>query len=116
MRAVARVAVAAGLVVGVVVLLALVKAGSEDNRVSEADGRLELVQQYDSAFVTQWVQGCIGSGESERFCQCAIDVYTSRLRPDEFETASAVAQGGGQLSELPENVRAAVQAVERDCR
>jgi hypothetical protein len=116
MRAVARVAVAAGLVIGVFVLLALVKAGNEDDRVSQANGRLELVQQYDSAFIIQWVQGCTGSGESEAFCRCAIDEYTRRLRPDEFETASAVAQGGGQLAELPENMRAAVEVVERDCR
>jgi hypothetical protein len=116
MRAVARVAVAAGLVMGVVVLLAFVRAGNEDDQASEADGRLELVQHYDSAFVARWVQGCVGSGESAGFCRCAIDVYTSRLRPDEFETASAVAQSGGQLAELPENVRAAVEAVERDCR
>ncbi len=80
------------------------------------DVGFELNQPYDSSFINQWVRGCVYSGESVAFCRCAIDKYTARLRPDEFETAAAVAHSGGQLSELPENLRDAVRAVERDCR
>jgi hypothetical protein len=76
----------------------------------------ELNQPYDSSFINLWVRGC-SSGESVAFCRCAIDEYTKRLRPDEFETLSAVAYSpGGTLAELPENVRDAVEAVERNCR
>jgi hypothetical protein len=66
--------------------------------------------------VNLWVRGCASSGESIAFCRCAIDEYTTRLRPDEFETASAVAQSGGHISELPANVRDVVKDVERECR
>jgi hypothetical protein len=75
-----------------------------------------VLQPYELSFVTAWVEGCVSSGETRTFCQCAIDVYTARLQPHEFETAAAVARGGGQLAELPEHLREVVKAVERDCR
>jgi hypothetical protein len=93
-----------------------VKAGDGDAPPSNPEGRVDLLQPYDSSFVDLWVRGCVSSGDTAAFCRCAIDEYTTRLRPDEFETAAAVAQSGGQLAELPENVREVVRAVERDCR
>lgn len=105
--------VAVLLIAGLLLVYELVS--SADTPTSEGT-TVELLQGYDSAFVEAWVRGCIGSGESAAFCRCAIDEYTNRLRPDEFETASAVSISGGGLSELPENVRAAVEAVERECR
>lgn len=97
-------------------MLGVVKAGDRDAPPSNPEGRVDLLQPYDSSFVDLWVRGCVSSGDTEAFCRCAIDEYTTRLRPDEFETAAAVAQSGGQLAELPENVREVVMAVERDCR
>jgi hypothetical protein len=91
-------------------------SGNGDAETQTSDGRVELLTPYDNAFVDAWVRGCVASGESSAFCRCAIDEYTARLRPDEFETASAVAHSGGDVSELPENVRDAVETVERECR
>jgi hypothetical protein len=71
---------------------------------------------YDASFIDLWVRACSSSGETRSFCQCAIDAYTARLQPHEFETAAAVARGGGTLAELPEHLRHVVKAVERDCR
>ena len=116
MRAVALVAVVAGLVAGVLLVFALANAGDGDPPRRSPEAGVELLQPYEPSFVDLWVRGCISSGDTKVFCQCAIDVYTSRLRPDEFETASAIAQSGGQRAELPENVRDAVEAVEHDCR
>ena len=87
-----------------------------DAETQRYDARVELLVPYDSEFIDVWVQGCVGSGESTDFCRCAIKTHTARLRPDEFETASAVALSGGDVSELPKNVRDAVETVERDCR
>jgi hypothetical protein len=116
MRAVALVAVVAGLVAGLLLAFALANAGDGDPPTRTPVAGAELLQPYESSFVDLWVRGCVSSGDPEAFCHCAIAVYTSRLRPDEFETASAIAQSGGQLAELPENVRDAVETVERDCR
>lgn len=74
-----------------------------------------IPQPYEASFITAWVEGCVSSGETTTFCQCAIDAYTAQLQPHEFETAAAVAQGGGRLAELPEHLREVVEAVERDC-
>jgi hypothetical protein len=68
------------------------------------------------SFPTVWVRGCVGTGETVAFCQCAIRRYTSRLRPWELDTASAIARSGGTLAELPEHTREVVQDVERTCR
>jgi hypothetical protein len=116
MRAVALVAVVTGLVAGLLLVLALANAGDRGPPTNTPEAGIELLQPYEPSFVDLWVRGCVSSGDAETFCQCAIDVYTSRLRPDEFETASAIAQSGGQLAELPANVRDAVETVERDCR
>lgn len=110
MRPVLRVAIAAGLVAGFFLVFAF--ASPENRDASDAT----VVQPYDSSFVEIWVRGCVSSGDTETFCRCAIEEYTTRFRPDEFETASAIARSDGQLAELPENVRDAVTAVERDCR
>jgi len=115
MRAVLLTAVAAGLAIGLLLLVGLVSLGNGNAPTTSAD-RVELLQPYESSFVNLWVRGCISSGETRSFCQCAIDAYTPRLRPHEFETAAAVAQGGGRLAELPEHLREVVKAVERDCR
>jgi hypothetical protein len=112
MRAVALRVIAAGLLATFVVGLWNVR---EDSR-SSPDPWVELTQQYPASFVNLWVRGCVRSGESDAYCRCAINVYTTRLRTDEFETVSAVALSGGQLSELPENIRDALESVERDCR
>jgi hypothetical protein len=74
-----------------------------------------ILQPYEPSFITAWVEGCVSSGETTSFCQCAVDTYTAELQPHEFETAAAVAQGGGRLAELPEHLRKVVRAVERDC-
>ena len=87
-----------------------------DAATQTSEERVELLVPYDSEFIDAWVQGCVGSGESAEFCRCAIDTYTARLRPHEFETASSIAVSGGDVSELPDNVRDAVETVERDCR
>jgi hypothetical protein len=116
MRAVASGVVAAGLVAGILLWFGLVNAGNGDAPRSNPDGRVELTQQYPSWFANLWVRGCVSLGESSSYCRCAINVYTTRLRVDEFETVSAVFRGGGQLSELPENLRDAVEDVERECR
>jgi hypothetical protein len=87
-----------------------------DSGTSSPEARLELLQRYDSSFIDVWVRGCVSSGETAAFCRCAVNVYTARLSPDEFEAAAAVAFSGGHLSELPENVQDAVKIVERDCR
>lgn len=116
MRAVALRAVVAGVVAAVLLVFALANAGDGDPPTSTPEAGVGLLQAYESSFVDQWVRGCVASGDTEAFCQCAIDVYTSRLRPDEFETASAIAHSGGQLAELPENVRDVVATVERGCR
>ncbi len=109
MRAVVRVAVAAVLVAAVFLVFALV---SPDNRgASDAT----VVQTYDSSFIELWVRGCVSSGDTVAFCRCAIDEYTTRLQPFEFEIAAAVALSDGQVSELPEHLRDVVAAVERDC-
>ena len=102
-------AVAAGLIAGLFLVYAFV---SPENRDASD---LTVVQSYDSSFIELWVRGCISSGDTEAFCRCAIDEYTNRLRPDEFETASAIARSDGQASELPEHLRDVVAAVERDC-
>ena len=116
MRAVVAGAIAAGLVAGPLLIFGLVNAGNGDAPTSEPDVRVELLQPYETSFIELWVRGC-SSSESVAFCRCAIDEYTQRLRPDEFETLAAVANSpGGTLAELPENVRDAVKAVERDCR
>lgn len=114
MRVAAAVVVAAGLIA--VILLVLELATDTDNPRNPPEIAVQFLQPYDSSFVNLWVRGCVGSGESLAFCRCAIDVYTDRLRPDEFETATAVAQSGGRLAELPENLRNAVKTVERECR
>jgi len=75
-----------------------------------------LLQPYEQSFITAWVEGCVSSGDARSFCRCAIAAYTARLQPHEFETASAVAQSGGRLAELPEHLREVVKTVERDCR
>jgi hypothetical protein len=75
-----------------------------------------ILQPYEPSFITLWIEGCVSSGETEGFCECAIDEYTARLEPHEFETAAAVAQSGGRLAELPEHLREVVKAVEHDCR
>jgi hypothetical protein len=116
MRAVALVAVAAGVGAGLLLVLALANAGDGDPSTRTPEVGIELPQPYEPSFVDLWVRGCVSSGETRAFCRCAIDVYTRRLRPDEFETASAIAHSGGELAELPENVRGAVETVERDCR
>jgi hypothetical protein len=115
MRAVLLTAIAAGLAIGSLLMIGLVSRGNGNAPTTSAD-RVELLQPYESSFINLWVCGCISSGETGSFCRCAIDAYTTRLRPDEFETASAVAQGGGRLAELPEHLREVVKAVERDCR
>jgi hypothetical protein len=110
MRAVFPVAVAAGLVAGLFLVFALV---SPENREASL---ATVVQPYDSSFIDLWVRGCISSGDTEAFCRCAIDEYTTRLQPFEFEIAAAVAQSDGQVSELPEHLQDVVAAVERGCR
>jgi hypothetical protein len=115
----ARITAAVGVVAVAVVAVALLVyalVGSTDASRSERDVTVALLQPYESSFVKLWVRGCVASGNSVAFCRCAIDKYTRRLRPDEFETASAVAQSGGRVSELPDNLRTAVETVERDCR
>jgi hypothetical protein len=87
-----------------------------DAPTNNPDVGFELNQPYDSSFIDLWVRGCVSSGDSVAFCRCAINEYTTRLRPDEFETAAAVAHSGGQLSELSENLRDDIKAVERNCR
>ena len=109
-------AIGAGLVAALLLAIGLVDAGKDSAPTSSPEGRVEVLQLYDSSFINLWVRGCVSSGDTEAFCRCAIDEYTNRLRPDEFETASAIARGDGQLAELPENLRDAVTAVERDCR
>ena len=123
---------AVGLVAGLVRLYGPGSSGSEtptsDTRVVRLHGpsssgpetptsgtRVELPVEYDSDFINAWVEGCVASGESRGFCRCAIDEYTARLRPDEFDTASVVAQSGGSVAELPERLRDAVKTVEREC-
>jgi len=78
-------------------------------------GSLSGAEQYDPAFRELWIRGCV-TGESVAFCRCAMDRYANQLRPDEFETASAIAQVDAQISELPEHIREVVTEVERDCR
>jgi uncharacterized membrane protein len=115
----ARITAAVGVVAVAVVVVALfvyALVAAADAPRTGPDVTVELLQPYESSFVNLWVRGCVASGESVAFCRCAIDEYTKRLRPDEFETASAVAQSGGRVSELPDNVRTAVETVERDCR
>jgi hypothetical protein len=112
MRAVVLMALAAGLVAGFLLGYGLGRAGNGD----VPDERVQLLEPYDSSFINLWVRGCVSSGDTEAFCRCAIGEYTARLRPDEFETAAAIARSDGQLAELPENVREAVTAVERECR
>jgi hypothetical protein len=102
------------LLLGVVIAVELRGMGATPRSASAVSA--ELLQPYDSSFVELWVRGCRGSGESAEFCRCAIDEYTTRLRPDEFETASAISLSGGSIAELPENVRRAVEDVERECR
>jgi hypothetical protein len=104
--------VAVGLVAGLVRLDGPSSIGSE---TPTSRSGVELSVQYDSDFINAWVEGCVASGESRGFCRCAIDEYTARLRPDEFETASVVAQSGGSVAELPERLRDAVETVEREC-
>ena len=87
-------------------------SGSPDVRVELP---YELLQPYESSFINSWVRGCAASGWSLSFCRCAIDEYTTRLRPDEFETMAAVANSYGTLAELPEHLRDVVKDVERDC-
>ncbi len=115
MRAVLLTAIAAGLAIGFLLLFGLVSLGNGNAPKTSADP-VELLQPYESEFINLWVRGCISSGETRSFCQCAIDAYTTRLQPHEFETAAAVALGGGRLAELPEHLRDVVKAVERDCR
>jgi hypothetical protein len=110
MSPVVRVAVAAGLVAGLFLVFALVSPENRD--ASDAT----VVEPYDSSFVDLWVRGCVSSGNSGAFCRCAIDEYTTRLQPFEFEIAAAVAQSDGQVSELPDHLRDVVADVERDCR
>lgn len=105
--------VAAGLIAAFLFVLTVVVDTDAPGNPSEM--RIQLLQTYDTSFVNAWVRGCVGSGESSAFCRCAIDVYTSRLLPYEFETATAIAHSGGPLAELPENIRNAVKTVERGC-
>jgi hypothetical protein len=118
MRAFSRV-VAVGLMAALL-LLALAAIGpwsiGDDAPRSRPHDRVELPVPYDSSFINSWVRGCVASGWSVAFCRCAMDEYTTRLRPDEFETAAAVANSGGTLAELPEHLRGVVKDVERDCR
>ena len=113
MKVAAVVVVAAGLIA--VFLLVLESVTETDAPRNPSETAVQLLQPYDSSFMSLWVRGCVSSGEGLAFCRCAIDVYTNRLRPDEFETAAAVEHSGGQVSELPENVRDAVKTVEREC-
>ena len=78
-------------------------------------GSMSGAEQYDPAFRELWVRGC-ATGASVAFCRCAMDRYANQLRPDEFETVSAMAQVDAQTSELPEHIREVVAEVERDCR
>jgi hypothetical protein len=114
MRAVASGVIAAGLVAGFL-LFGSVSGGNGGAPTSARDVPVQLLQPYDSSFINLWIRGCVSSGQSDAFCRCAIDVFTTRLRTDEFEALSAVAQSGGQPSELPDNTRAALAVVERDC-
>jgi hypothetical protein len=118
MRAVVSLVIGAGLIACFLIVLLFDdgRLGRDEGAPDDPEVGVELVAPYDASFIAQWVRGCVSSGESAVFCRCAIDTYTRRLRPDEFETAAAVAYSGGQPAELPENVRRAVAAVERDCR
>ena len=108
----------AGLVAALL-LITLAAVGlwsiGDDAPSSSPDGRVELLEPYESSFTNSWVRGCAASGWSVSFCRCAIDEYTTRLRPDEFETMAAVANSYGTLAELPEHLRDVVKDVERDC-
>jgi hypothetical protein len=117
MKAVAAIAV--GVVAGFLLALGLVSAGLlnvGDEPSTSTGPPVVLPQPLDASFVDSWVRGCVAQGESRAFCRCAINVYAGQLHPWEFQAASAVAVGGGELAELPENVRDAVDAVEHDCR
>ena len=107
------VGVVIGLAVGAIVLPDSDETGSSAPQVMTDPFAL---YDTDPSFRVIWVRGCIGSGESAAFCRCAITEYMTRLQPYEFETASAVAVGGGRLAELPEHVREVVKDVERKCR
>jgi hypothetical protein len=115
-----------GLALAVVIVVsALVLWGVKDESRSTgaALGGMTLVWQHDPArqydtdpwFRRSWVRGCVASGKSATSCRCAINEYTTRLAPWEFETASAVARGGGGLAELPEHLREVVEDVESKC-
>ena len=97
---------------------ATVLPNSEDTVPSALQANTDPAALYDTDpwFRKTWVRGCVASGESAAFCRCAINEYTTRLQPYEFEIAHAVAHSGGQLAELPEHVREVVKDVERRCR
>jgi hypothetical protein len=84
---------------------------SPPNRVDDGYHPRDFV-----SFPKVWVRGCVGTGETVAFCECAIRRYMGRLRPWELDTASAIARSGGTLAELPEHTREVVQSVERTCR
>jgi hypothetical protein len=116
MRPVRRAAFESALLVAI----AVVGAAGISRSTNTPEARLEgpIIQTppiYDPQFKSLWVRGCVASGNEVAFCRCAIEEYTKKLRPDEFETASVIALGQGVEAELPQHVREVVEDVERKC-
>lgn len=77
--------------------------------------------EYPAKVVEASIAGCVRTGESRSFCECASDEITTRLSAEQFnELATAMNSGAESYEDFPESirddVRDAVAASERDCR
>jgi hypothetical protein len=119
MRAVALGVVGVGLA-GLLLWLGVGGVGSPTRESTPRSPPKRLEYGYHPrdyvSFPKVWVRGCVGTGETVAYCQCAIDKYMGRLHAWELNTASAIARSGGTLAELPKHTRKVVKHVERTCR
>jgi hypothetical protein len=88
----------------------------ESSRTPGADHSSE----YDPQSVRQAVDSCVAQGESRPFCECAIDEFTRRLSPAEFDRLARAMRSGAETfddlpSDLGEKTQDASAAARRDC-
>lgn len=77
--------------------------------------------EYSPGQIDAGVDGCVGTGRTRSFCECAFAELTARISPAEFNAAAnAISSGDEAYADLPESLRKKVRdadvAAERDCR
>jgi len=111
-----RVAVSLAVLVGlaaVVLLVAGIGVWREHrNAPTQAPGH---TAEYRPGQIDRAKARCVNAGETESFCDCAMDELARRFSPREFEQISSVAHFEDLPGTLARRAERTVDAVSRDC-